>query len=92
MQNTSSTPLLSALIKNTKGKFFSITFIKKNGEKRTINGKDFYRRLIKGTGESNVAAAGYDSFVNRNKEGWACAKSENVVFFKCGKIEVQAEM
>ena len=86
MQNTTS---LKELIKNTKGKFFSISFVKKDGTVRKINGKDFYRRLIAGTGENTVAAAGYDSFVNRNKESWACAKSENVVFFKCGKIEVQ---
>lgn len=87
MQNTIEAPTLGQLIKSTKGKFFSLTFKKKNGEVRRVNAKNFYRRLIKGTGESTVANAGFCSFVNRNKESWACAKSENVLIFKCGSIE-----
>lgn len=84
---SNKTTTLKELVKNTKGKFFSITFRKKNGEERKINGKDFYKRLIAG-GESTVSGAGYTSFVNRNKESWACAKDENVMVFKCGQTEV----
>lgn len=77
---------LASLIKSTNGKFFSITFIKKNGEKRVINGKDFYKNLTKG-GDNKVEGSGYTSFVDRNKESWACAKDSKVVEFKCGAIE-----
>jgi hypothetical protein len=75
---------LQELINKTKGRFFSITFIKADGTERVINGKDKYERLLKG-GVSTVAGAGYTSFVNRNKESWACAKPDSVLVFKCGK-------
>jgi len=78
---------LKELIKASKGKFFSITFTKKNGTERTINGKDKYFRLIKGTGSPATEALrelGYVSFVNRNKESWASAHCEAVKSFKCG--------
>lgn len=78
------------LIRETKGKFFSITFEKKDGEIRTINAKDKYQRLIKGTGSPATSAlrqAGYVSAVNRNKETWFSFQPDSVVTFKCGKIE-----
>ena len=77
---------LASLIESTKGKFFSITFIKKDGSVRIVNAKDKYIRLLRG-GDNKVAAAGYTSFVDRNKESWVCAKDSNTVSFKCGKRE-----
>jgi hypothetical protein len=77
------------LIASTKGRFFSITFIKNNGDKRTINGKNRYDRLVKGTGSPATTAlkqAGYVSFVNRNAEGWACAHPDRIMEFKCGGV------
>ena len=83
---------LRNLIKNTQGKFFTITFAKKDGTIRTINGKDKYSRLLASPdsphkGKSTVREAGYESFVNRNRETWAAAKDGRVLRFKCGKIE-----
>lgn len=77
---------LNKLIADTKGKFFSITFIKKDGSERTANGKDFYHRLQHG-GQNKVAEAGYTSLVDRNKEDWIAAKGERVKSFKCGQIK-----
>lgn len=74
------------LIAATKGKFFSITFEKKDGTVRIINGKDKYKRLLKG-GENMVEHAGYISAVNRNKETWFSFQPDSVVTFKCGAIE-----
>ena len=81
---------LDQLIADSKGKFFSITFTKKDGTRRTINGKNSYKRLVKGVDSPATAAlksAGYCSFVNRNSSGWVCAHKENLLTFKCGKIE-----
>jgi hypothetical protein len=81
---------LDDLIAATKGKFFSITFTKKDGTSRTINGKNRYNRLVKGVGSPATTALkerGYCSFVNRNASGWVSAHKENVLTFKCGKIE-----
>jgi hypothetical protein len=79
---------LDNLIAQTKGKFFSITFVKKDGSVRVINGKDKYQRLLKG-GVNNVAVAGYVPFVNRNTETWASAHKDAVVTFRCGKLVKQ---
>lgn len=81
---------IQQLIEQTKGKFFSITFEKKDGTRRTINGKDKYFRLIKGVGgpaTDALRATGYKSAVNRNEESWFSFLPEKVVTFKCGKIE-----
>lgn len=76
---------LETLIAATKGKFFSITFTKKDGSTRVINGKDKYRRLLAG-GSNTVRQAGYVPFVNRNTETWVSAHKDQVVTFSCGKI------
>ena len=84
---------LRKLIQETKGKFFSIKFVKKDGSLRVANGKDIYRRLLADessprAGKNTVRDAGFESFVDRNKESWIAAHDEKVVAFKCGKLEV----
>jgi hypothetical protein len=79
---------LDNLIAETKGKFFSITFVKKDGSVRVINGKDKYQRLLKG-GEYKGATAGFVPFVNRNTETWASAHKDAIVTFRCGKLVKQ---
>jgi hypothetical protein len=80
---------INALIEKTKGKFFTLTFIKQDGTLRTINGKDKYNRLIVGTGSpatDALKAKGYKNAVNRNRETWVSFMPEKVVEFKCGAI------
>ena len=87
---------LDQLIAETKGKFFSITFTKKDGSVRTINGKDKYRRLL-ADGTNRVQEMDYVSFVNRNAAGvktptkgnWAYAHKQEVLTFKCGDIKAE---
>ena len=76
---------LDNLIAQTKGKFFSITFVKNDGTIRVINGKDKYQRLLKG-GVNNIANAGFVPFVNRNTETWASAHKNAVVTIRCGSL------
>jgi hypothetical protein len=82
---------LDALINQTKGKFFSITFVKNDGSTRIINGKDKYNRLLKG-GSDTVRQAGYVPFVNRNTENWVCAHNDRVVTFQCGKVKKEMQV
>lgn len=80
---------IDALIEKTKGKFFTLKFIKKDGTVRIINGKDKYNRLIAGTGSpatDALKAKGYKNAVNRNRETWVSFMPEKVVEFKCGAI------
>ena len=87
---------LDQLIAETKGKFFSVTFTKKDGSVRTVNGKDFYRRLLVG-GDSAIRQSGYVPFVNRNAHNilnrkgglWVSAHKNEVITFKCGSIKAE---
>jgi hypothetical protein len=91
MQNTAQQNI-AALIDSTKGKFFSITFEKKDGTLRTINAKDRFTGLIKGTGSPATDALRQDGYmfaVDRNKKSFFCFKPEKVKHFKCGSIEKQ---
>lgn len=81
---------LQSLIQASKGKFFSIKFVKANGQERVANGKNKYNHLLAG-GDSTVAARGYSSFVDTNKGdhregGWIAAHPTRLVEFKCGDI------
>lgn len=82
---------VNQLIAKSAGKFFSITFEKKDGTLRTVNAKDKYLRLIAGAKDSpsikGLHEAGYLSAVNRNRESWFSFQPTKVKFFKCGKIE-----
>jgi len=88
---------LDQLIAETKRKFFSVTFTKKDGSVRTINGKDLYRRLMAGGCKFSAYESGYVPFVNRNasnflnKKGgnWVSAHKDEVIKFKCGKITAE---
>jgi hypothetical protein len=88
-----NTTKLRKLIQETKGKFFSCSFIKNDGSLRVANGKDFYRRLLASSsspkaGWNPLAKTSFEPFVDRNKEAWIAASDERLVSFKCGKIEV----
>ena len=90
MQNAPTKEEITALIEATKGKFFSLTFAKKDGTIRTINAKDRFTGLIKGTGSPATDAlrqGGYMFAVDRNKNSYFCFKPENVLALKCGKID-----
>jgi tRNA splicing ligase len=82
---------LDTLINQTKGKFFSITFVKNDGTTRIINGKDKYNRLLK-SGSDTVRQAGFVPFVNRNTETWAAAHNDRVVTFQCGKLKKEMQV
>lgn len=81
---------IDQLITETKGKFFTLKFQKKDGSIRTINSKDFYRRLIVGAVNTptidGLREKGFKSLVNRNKESWYSFQPEKVLEFKCGAI------
>jgi hypothetical protein len=80
---------IETLIAASKGKFFTIKFEKLDGTIRTINAKNRYNRLIKGTGSPATKALkekGFKNAVNRNRETWFSFQPEKVVEFKCGKI------
>jgi hypothetical protein len=80
---------IETLIKSAKGKFFTIKFEKLDGTVRTINAKNRYNSLIKGTGSPATDALkekGYKNAINRNSGRWFSFLPEKVIEFKCGAI------
>ena len=94
MQDTIQTEL-DQLVAQTKGRFFSIRFIKKDGSVRVVNGKDKYQHLLAG-GKSTVKPAGYTAFIDRNANGgigsWKSAKASSLIEFQCGEIHKVAKV
>ncbi len=90
-EQTEAMKNIDQLIAEAKGKFFSITFEKKDGTLRTVNAKDKYLRLIAGAVSTpsidGLREAGYKSAINRNRERWFSFQPEKVKAFKCGKVE-----
>ena len=90
---TNQTNIMSEVentIAATQGRFFSITFIKKDGSIRTINAKDRYESHIKGTGSpatDALKAQGYKFLFDRNQKRFFSYKPEKVVRIKCGGID-----
>lgn len=82
---------VQALINETRGRFFSVTFTKKDGTKRVVNGKNKYLRLLAGGGVCRPFQGGYNVAVNRNKESWFSALPEKITRFKCGEIDVRVD-
>ena len=74
---------LQKQIESTKGRFFSITFQKKDGTLRTINAKT----MNSNGGKSCAADAGYVSVYNRNKKSWASVHPDRVHSISCGSIQ-----
>ena len=71
---------LEMLIAASKGKFFSLSFTLPNGEKRVVNGKNFYYSLLVKGEPSRY------KFVDRNRNAWAQLKRASNVRFICGKL------
>lgn len=79
--------LLEQLIANTKGKFFSITFIRKDGVERTINGKN--RVITAAKPQNSKRTEGeYVNVFNRNKKIYASVHPDRVKEFKCGNLHL----
>lgn len=76
---------LVALIAAAKGRFFSVKFRTKDGKLRVMNGKDFYRRLVKG-GENTLRDTQFVPAVDRNKDAFRAINSAALIEFKCGEI------
>ena len=72
------------MVNLTKGKFFSITFVKKDGTERTINGKNSLGKPLKVKADSE-----YVHIYNRNKGSYASVHPQRVKEFKCGDLHVQ---
>lgn len=80
---------LAMVINSFGGRFFSITFRKKDG---TVTTRCAKRRVGEGkAGRSTTREAGYVNFFDINAKGWRCTSPDRVLRVRCGRVAVEVD-
>jgi len=79
---------VSVLIDSTGGRWFTLEFIKKNGELRVMNARVGVRKHLKG-GKMSYDPADYSYRVvwDAQKKEYRMVNLKTVTRFKCGKVD-----
>ena len=88
--NRPSSDELKAMIKSTKGRFFSAEFIKANGSKRKIIARVECHIGVKGVGRKNIKENLIAVYEPKTK-GWRTINLETLRHFKCGNFNWEIE-
>ena len=88
--NRPSSDELKAMIKSTKGRFFSCTFIKKDGSMRVMNGRIGCHKGIKGVGRKFQKENLVTVFDAQAKE-YRMINVDTMLTFNCGKFSWKVE-
>ena len=83
--NRPSSDELKAMIKSTKGRFFSCTFIKKDGSKRVMNGRIGCHNGVKGIGRKFQKENLVTVFDAKAKE-YRMINVDTMLTFQCGNF------
>ena len=88
--NRPSSDELKAMIKSTKGRFFSAEFIKANGSKRVMNGRIGCHKGIKGVGRKFQKENLVTVFDAQAKE-YRMINVDTMLTFNCGGLSWRVE-
>ena len=88
--NRPSTNEMVKMIKSTKGKWFSCTFIKKDGTKRLMNGRIGCHKGVKGIGRKFQKENLVTVFDAQAKE-YRMINVDTMLTFKCGGFNWEIE-
>ena len=88
--NRPSSDELKAMIKSTKGKWFSCTFIKKDGTKRVMNGRIGCHKGVKGTSNRKPKENLVTVFDAQAKE-YRMVNVDTMLTFNCGNFTWKVE-
>lgn len=80
---------LQALIAKSNGRFFSLTFTKKDGTTRVVNGKNKDLATLKG-GTYKAGNAGYVAVWDRNAQHYVSVHPSRVKEFRCNELVARA--
>ena len=83
--NRPSSDELKAMIKSTKGRFFSCTFIKKDGSKRVMNARIGCHKGVKGVGRKFSTPNLVTVFDAKAKE-YRMINVDTMLTFNCGNF------
>ena len=88
--NRPSSDELKAMIKSTKGKWFSCTFIKKDRTKRVMNGRIGCHKGVKGVGRKFQKENLVTVFDAQAKE-YRMVNVDTMLTFQCGNFSWKVE-
>ena len=88
--NRPSSDELKAMVKSSKGKFFSAEFIKADGSKRKIVARVCCHIGVKGTSNRKQKEHLIAVYEPKTK-GWRTINLETLQHFKCGNFEFSVE-
>ena len=88
--NRPSSDEMVKMIKSTKGKWFSCTFIKKDGTKRVMNGRIGCHKGVKGVGRKFQKENLVTVFDAQAKE-YRMVNVDTMLTFKCGGFSWKIE-
>ena len=83
--NRPSTDEMVKMIKSTKGKWFSCTFIKKDGSVRVMNGRIGCHKGIKGVGR-NFKKENLVTVFDAQAKEYRMINVDTMLTFKCGRF------
>lgn len=73
------------LINNSKGRIFTATFIKKNGEERVMNCRKGVQKGVKGTGKNSTESLGMINVYDMQERGFKKLNLQEVISLKINK-------
>lgn len=88
--NRPSSDEMVKMIKSTKGKWFSCTFIKKDGSKRVMNGRIGCHKGIKGVGR-NFKKENLVTVFDAQAKEYRMINVDTMLIFKCGVFNWEIE-
>ena len=84
-----SSKVLASLIEKSNGKMITVTFVKKNGDTRVLNGRLGVTKYLKGT-KINTSPAEYITIFDVKNNGYRSINRENILGVRCDGIEAVA--
>lgn len=78
---------ISDFIASSAGKFVTVTFIKKDGTERTLNGRTGVTKYLKG-GKSTVDTNKYFVVFDMVKSGYRCINRNTIKTITCGGLTI----
>ena len=88
--NRPSSDEMVKMIKSTKGKWFSCTFIKKDGSKRVMNGRIGCHKGIKGIGRK-LQKENLVTVFDAQAKSYRMINVDTMLTFKCGNLSWKVE-
>jgi hypothetical protein len=93
---SSKIDLMRKLLSDTSGKFFTVTFVKKDGTIRNLTVRtgvtsyltDDPRICVNGTSNTTAHIPKYFRAYDIHKKGYRTINLETIMSFKCGEIDI----